>query len=119
MENSKYKALIGLQLLLMVYSLFGIFSKLAAQEEFLSFRFILYYSIVLLNLAVYAICWQQIIKRMPLVTAYANKAVTVIWGLIFGKIFFAEELTLRKVLGTLIIVIGILLVVTDKESKSD
>lgn len=116
---SKIKVLLLLQILLMVYSLFGICSKLAAQQPFLSFKFIMYYGIVILNLAMYAVCWQQIIKRLPLVTAFANKAVTVIWGLVWGKIFFQEAITAQKLLGAFIIICGIVLVVTEKEASDD
>ena len=106
-KTSKIKVVLLLQILLMVYSLFGICSKLAAQQPFLSFKFIMYYGIVILNLAIYAVCWQQIIKRIPLVTAFANKAVTVIWGLIWGKIFFQEAITAQKLLGAFIIILGL------------
>lgn len=118
-KTSKKKVVLLLQILLMVYSLFGICSKLAAQQPFLSFKFIMYYGIVILNLAIYAVCWQQIIKRIPLVTAFANKAVTVIWGLIWGKIFFQEAITAQKLLGAFIIICGIVLVVTEKEASGD
>ena len=118
-KTSKIKVVLLLQILLMVYSLFGICSKLAAQQPFLSFKFIMYYGIVILNLAIYAVCWQQIIKRIPLVTAFANKAVTVSWGLIWGKIFFQEAITAQKLLGAFIIICGIVLVVTEKEASGD
>lgn len=118
-KTSRIKVLLLLQILLMVYSLFGICSKLAAQQPFLSFKFIMYYGIVILNLAMYAVCWQQIIKRLPLVTAFANKAVTVIWGLVWGKIFFQEAITAQKLLGAFIIICGIVLVVTEKEASDD
>ena len=118
-KTSKIKVVLLLQILLMVYSLFGICSKLAAQQPFLSFKFIMYYGIVILNLAIYAVCWQQIIKRIPLVTAFANKAVTVIWGLIWGKIFFQEAITAQKLLGAFIIICGIVLVVTENEASGD
>lgn len=118
-KTSKIKVVLLLQILLMVYSLFGICSKLAAQQPFLSFKFIMHYGIVILNLAIYAVCWQQIIKRIPLVTAFANKAVTVIWGLIWGKIFFQEAITAQKLLGAFIIICGIVLVVTEKEASGD
>ena len=118
-KTIKIKVVLLLQILLMVYSLFGICSKLAAQQPFLSFKFIMYYGIVILNLAIYAGCWQQIIKRIPLVTAFANKAVTVIWGLIWGKIFFQEAITAQKLLGAFIIICGIVLVVTEKEASGD
>ena len=95
--------------MLMVYSTSGIFSKMASGEPFLSFKFCLFYGILLFLLALYAVGWQQMIKRMPLTTAYANKAVTVVWGLVWGLVFFDETLTPGKMLGALMVVGGIVL----------
>lgn len=64
---------------------------MAAQQEFLSFKFFFFYGLVLLILFAYAIAWQQVLKGLPLVTAYANKAVTVIWKLVLGSAFFSGE----------------------------
>ena len=99
--------------LLLIYSLGGICSKLAAQSEFLSLRFFVLYGAVLLILAIYALVWQQILKRLPLVTAYANKAVTVLWGLLWGLLFFGETITVQKALGAAVIICGIILVVKE------
>ena len=110
--SSKVKYLFILHLFLAVYSLTGVASKFAAQEEFLSFRFILYYGIVLFGLFLYAIAWQQIIKHMPLITAYANRGVTVIWGIIWGYFIFSEEITVRKLIGAAIIICGVVFIVT-------
>lgn len=118
MKENKKKILILLHILLLIYSLLGICSKLAAQEEFLSFKFCLFYFVVILNLGIYAICWQQIIKRLPLVTAFANKAITVAWGILWGMLFFHEKITVNKVIGAVIIIVGIVLVVTDTEEKN-
>ena len=118
MIRSKHinKALIVLHIVLVVYSFLGIASKLAAGEDFLSAKFIMYYAVVIFNLGVYAIVWQQLLKHLPLVTAYANKAVTVIWGIVFGYIFFGEAITVQKIIGSIVIIAGIYLVVTaDKE----
>lgn len=117
--KSKKIDLVKLHIFLMIFSFFGMCSKLAAQEKFLSSRFLIYYAIVLCNLAVYAIVWQQIIKKMQLTTAYANKAVGVAWGMVFGRIFFGEIITLKKILGMVIIILGIILFVTDRENQSD
>ena len=119
MKHSRLAVFIELHIFLVISSAFGMCSKLAAQEEFLSGKFIFYYAVVLCNLGIYAVAWQQLIKKLPLTTAYANKAVGVIWGLIFGKVFFDEVITLQKVVGIIIIIIGIILVVTDKEGYSD
>lgn len=106
---SKLKILVLLHGLLGVYSLSGVFSKLAAQTEFLSVEFCLCYSIVIGLLGVYAIGWQQIIKRLPLTLAFSNKGVTVIWGLIWGCMIFHEKLTAGKLIGAAIVLIGIII----------
>lgn len=83
----------------------------------MSLQFCLCYTGVLAILGIYAIGWQQIIKRMPLTTAFANKAVTVVWGIIWGFLFFHEEITLGKLLGAALVISGIVLYVTaDKEN---
>ncbi len=64
-------------------------------------------------LFVYAIAWQQIIKKIPIVSAYVNKSVTVIWGIIFGHLVFGESITVQKVFGVLIIIFGVYLVMSD------
>ncbi len=109
MNKEKIKVLFLLHLMLMIYSMSGICSKMAAKQEFLSFPFCLYYGAIILLLGFYAIGWQQIIKRIPLTMAFANKAVTVVWGLIWGLVFFQEKITVKKVLGALLVIAGVVL----------
>lgn len=113
------KNLIALYVLLAIYSTSGVFSKLASREVFPSWSFVLLYSCMLLVLGVYAIGWQQIIKHLPLTTVYANKAVCTIWGSVWGILFFNESLSLGKVAGIVLIVIGIVLFATDKEENEN
>lgn len=112
---SKLKSFVILHMILALFSVSAVFSKLAAMEESLSFKWIVYYGAVLFIMFVYAIAWQQIIKHMPIVTAYANKAVTVIWGIIWGLIIFREDITVPKIIGAVIIIAGVYLVVTGDE----
>ena len=60
-------------------------------------------------LGIYAIGWQQVIKRMPLTSAYANKAVTIVWGIIWGALLFHESVTPLKLLGAAIVLVGVVL----------
>lgn len=120
-NNVKYFCL--LHIVLVLFSLTSVASKVASGAEFLSFDFILYYGLTLAGLFVYAILWQQVIKHMPLITAYASKAVTIIWGIVFGYFIFDEKLTVRSVIGGIIIVLGVFLIVTgdarDEEKRND
>lgn len=111
----KVRSLIMLQVLLLLYSIGGIFSKLAGQSEFFTIRFWGFYGFVLVDMAVYAVLWQQILKKIPLITAYANKAVTVIWGLIWGTTIFDEMITVQKIFGAAVIAAGIVIVVKSDE----
>ena len=95
--------------MLMIYSASGICSKMAAGESFLSFKFCLFYGAIIALLGFYAIGWQQIIKRIPLTTAFANKAVTVVWGIVWGLVFFHESISVGKIIGALLVVGGVVL----------
>ena len=109
MNRKHLKILLALHLLLMVYSMSGICSKLASRAPFLSFQFCLYYAAIIGLLGIYAIGRQQIIKCLPLTTAFSNKAVTVVWGIIWGAVFFQEPITVKKVVGAALIIAGVLL----------
>lgn len=113
--NKNTKTILALNVLLMFFSLGGIFSKLASKQPFLSLKFILCYGALLFIMFVYAIGWQQIIKRLPLTMAYANRAVTIVWGIIWGLLFFNEKLNLGKIIGAVIVIAGVLLYVTESE----
>ena len=107
--KAKTKLYLALHLFLMLYSTGGIVSKLAAGQAFLSVPFITFYALEILILAVYALGWQQFVKRMPLSVAYANKAVTVIWGSLWGVLVFHEHLTPGKIIGGLLVLCGVAL----------
>ena len=109
-----------LHALMALFSLSPVCSKLAGQQDFLSVPFLVFYSLVIVILGVYALAWQQVIKRMPLTTAYANKAVTVVWGMVWGALLFHETITPQKIIGAVIIVAGIVLFAfsgTEKEEN--
>lgn len=118
-KKDKIKYIFLLHLLLLLYSMSTIASKKAANEDFLSFKFCLYYGIIILMLGIYAIGWQQIIKRLPLTTAFSNKAVTVIWGIVWGALFFSERITLGKVIGAAVVIIGVIMFAKADDSIDD
>lgn len=108
-KNNRPLVLLALHVLLLVYSLSGIFSKSAAAEPMLSARFCLLYAGTFVVLAIYAVGWQQIIKRLPLTLAFANKAVTVVWGIVWGVLLFGETVTPLMVIGGVLVIAGVAL----------
>lgn len=111
---SKIKDYLFLHILLLGYSFCNVFSKLASNYSFMSKEFIIYYFISLLILGIYALLWQQILKRFPLTTAFINKSVTLIWGMFLGLIFFKETITLKMIIGATIILIGVSVVIKNE-----
>lgn len=108
--NPKTKNFLMLQGILLLYSFGGIFSKKAAQYPIFSNKFFAFYGTVIAILFIYAILWQQLLKRIPLTVAFSNKAIVIIWGMLWGRLFFGENISFKMVLGATIIICGIYLV---------
>ena len=102
----KYIALIGT---FFIYTSSGVFSKLASQQDFLSIEYFAYLCCTIGVLGIYAILWQQIIKRMHLAKAFMFKGLTVIFGLLFANLIFGEIISLKNAIGTVFIISGITL----------
>lgn len=102
----KYCVLIGTNLL---YSGVSIGTKLASQQEFLSWAYLLAFIGAVGVIAVYAILWQQIIRRIELSTAYMFKGTTIIFTMLFAHWLFGEQITWNNIVGAIIIIIGIVL----------
>ncbi len=107
--GKKGRTFAGLHILLMIYSIGGILSKLAAREKFMSTKFCAYYIGLIALLGIYAIGWQQVIKRLSLTTAFANKAITVVWGIIWGMTIFHETITPGQLMGAALVACGVML----------
>ena len=104
---------------MIIYSLGAVFSKVAADEDLFSLKFCLCYTGIIVTLVIYALGWQQIIKRIPLTVAFANKAVTVVWGLIWGVLFFSESITIGKLIGALMVIVGVITFAFSNDEKED
>jgi drug/metabolite transporter (DMT)-like permease len=92
----------------LIYSTYAIVGKIASKKEFLSKDFILAYGVVILILIFYAFIWQKVLKVFSLSTACSNKSVTIIWGIVFGKVIFSEQIKPTMVIGAVLILSGIL-----------
>ena len=92
-----------------IYTSSGVFSKLASQQDFLSIEYFAYLCCTIGVLGIYAILWQQIIKRMHISKAYMFKGLTAIFGLLFANLIFGEIISLKNAIGTVFIISGITL----------
>ena len=116
-SNRSGATLVALHVVLAIYSVTSIMSKLASGFEPLSLGFCACYAGVLVLLAFYALAWQQIIKRLPLTTAFANKAITVVWGLVWGILIFGEQINVFKIIGCALIVVGVVVFARDEAAS--
>ena len=115
MKKLSVKIIIALQLAVMIYTLSSVAAKLAAMQEAFSISFLFFYGLEILMLGIYAIAWQQIIKRCDLSVAYANRSMAILWSLIWTVVFFHEALTLKNVIGVFIVFAGTMIVNSDGE----
>jgi multidrug transporter EmrE-like cation transporter len=115
MKKISVKTILALQLVVMIYTLSSVAAKLASGEAALSLPFLLYYGVEILILGIYALAWQQIIKRCDLSVAYANRSMAILWSLIWTVVFFHEALTLKNVIGVFIVFAGTMIVNSDGE----
>ena len=93
-----------------VYSLSSIFSKIASKQDFLSMKYILCFAVIILILGIYAVLWQQILKKIELSVAMANKPIVLVLTLIWAKLFFNEEISIKVLIGIFLIFSGIVII---------
>lgn len=110
MKSNKAKTLILLHIMLLIYSLGGVFAKEASTYPLFSFSFFIYYGLMLIILFGYALLWQMILRKLPLSVAFMNKAVIIIWGIIWGSLIFNEKISKGKIIGTILIILGIIII---------
>ena len=110
-KKSNIKYYVFLHVLLLIYSFSGVCSKVASNYKIFTIEFCFFYGLILLNLMLYAVVWQQIIKHLPLTTAFCNKAVNIIWGILWGLLFFGESVSWNMILGAVIVIFGVIIVV--------
>ena len=111
-QKTDIKQIALIQMAVFVYSFCGVFQKFASQQDTFSFFFLVYYGCSFLVLFIYAVLWQQILKNSDLSVAYSNRAVAMIWSLVWGLLIFGETLKWNQIVGAMIICYGVHKVVT-------
>ena len=66
-------------------------------------------------LGVYAVLWQQVIRKVELSVAYANRAVALLWSLLWAVFLFGEKITAAQLLGIALVIIGTAVINGGKE----
>lgn len=101
--------LLGLIGVNLIYASTSICTKMASRQDMLSWPYMLWIAGAIVVTGMYAILWQQIIKQMPLSTAYMFKGTSLIFVLLFSALLFGEAITVNNFVGSAIIILGIVL----------
>ena len=103
-----------LHLCVIIFSFTGVFAKCAANAfnagGLTNTYLYVFIALMLFDCVFYAFCWQKIIKRFDLNIGYANRAMYLVWAQIWAVLIFGEHLTIRNVIGMLIVMLGVIIV---------
>lgn len=102
-----------IQAAVIIYTGSDICSKFTAKYEAMSGMWLLFVFLELCCLGCYAIFWQQIIKKFDLSIAYANRATAIFWSMLWAMLIFGERVTLKNIIGVVIVFAGVMLVNQD------
>ena len=115
-KQIKVKDILYLQLIVMIFSLSSVTAQFASGQKFMTRGFILFYGLEVVILAVYALLWQQAIKKFDISIAYANKAMVLLWGLLWSVVIFHDSITVRKVFGVALVICGVIILNRGQEA---
>lgn len=113
-----FKDILFLQIVIMIYTGSSIAAKFAAAQELLSLKFCLFYGIEIMILGIYAILWQQIIKRFELSVAYANRAMVLVWSMLWAVLIFQDEITIQNIIGIALVIVGTVVINLDMKEEA-
>ena len=115
----RWKELAFLQVVVFVYSVLSMCSKLVSamirDYGLFSLPSVGAGCLFMGSMALYAFFWQQILRRVDLHVAYANKAMGLLWSLLWSVLLFHETLSLRSIIGLLAVCVGVVLVSDRRE----
>lgn len=112
----KVKNIIIAIILYIFMSLSSVLMKFASLQSILFNKVLLYFSSIAV-LGIFAILWQKLLKGNNLSTVYAFKSTTIIWGMIFGVIFFNENISIQMIIGSIVTAIGVAIIIKDGSNE--
>ena len=113
-----FRNYLQLHLNILLFSLTSVFSKLASiqynRNGLHAPLLYVFLFLMIANCGIYAIAWQQVIKKFSLSTAYANKSVYLIWSQLWAVLIFKESLSINNIIGMLVVFLGVMVVSGDE-----
>lgn len=109
----KVKNVLLLQGVVIIYTISSVMSKLASSNKESLIKFLFFFGMEFVLLGIYAILWQQMIKRFELSVAYANRSMSVLWSIVWAVIFFHDTITVKNIVGVILVIAGTIIINTD------
>ena len=98
---------IALVLVYLFYACISVIMKYTGLQQPLTIEWCVGFVLLVVTLGVYAIAWQQILKRIELGVAYMFKGLSLFFIMLLLALCYGEPITPMKLLSTGIIVMGI------------
>ncbi len=96
-----------------IYSFVAVMAKMAAMST-TPVQWLLWVGMEVLVLGVYALLWQQVLKKFSLITAMSCKGLVVVISLVWAVVFFHEAIQLNHLIGAALIITGSVVVVQNE-----
>ena len=93
----------------LLYACVSIFTKYASLSEFMSWGYVWAVVGAIGLMGLYAVLWQQILKRVELSLAYMFKGTSIVFVMLLAHMIFGEQITWNNIIGAIIIILGIVL----------
>ena len=94
--------------------------KIGSQRyETFSAGYFFWFGLAVAILGVYAVCWQLILERIPLTTAYLRRGFSYILLFVWSSLIFHENITPKQILGILVISLGMVISVSDEHGQNN
>ena len=92
--------------------------KIGSQRyDTFSAGYFFWFGLAVVILGIYAVCWQLILERIPLTTAYLRRGFSYILLFVWSMLIFHETITWKQILGIIVITIGMVISISDEKSN--
>ena len=119
MGKVSIKNIIQLQAVIIIYTVSSVMAKFASANNGEPVKFILFFGLEFVFLGIYALLWQQMIKKFELSVAYANRSMALLWSMIWAVIFFHDKITVKNIIGVVLVMIGTIIINTEENKEEN
>ena len=87
--------------------------KFGGRYPIFSPMYLFWFVMAVMVMGIYAVGWQLILERLPLMTAYLRKGISYVLVFVWASVLFHETITLQQIIGIIVIIIGMVVGMSD------